>query len=339
LQLAIQAKQGHSFKFWKPYANNKDVRTAAHEYAARVDLGSRAEMQVANLSHGEQRRLEVAMALASDARLLLLDEPLAGLGPEEASDMISLLETLKGQQTIVLIEHDMLTLSNVVTHYGHSQVLNGINLTINQGQVATLLGRNGMGKTTTINSIMGILPKTSGKIEFDGQNTIRWPSHRVAKLGLGLVPEGRQIFPNLNVHENLIATARQHAQRGQIWDAERVYALFPELAARKASMGNLLSGGEQQMLAIARALMTNPKLLILDEATEGLAPLIRKKIWDSLELIKADGMSILIVDKNLKDLLQIADQHNIIHKGAVVWSGSSSDLEEASDIRSQYLGV
>ncbi|MBR9768706.1 MAG: ABC transporter ATP-binding protein, partial [Rhodobacteraceae bacterium] len=200
----------------------------------------------------------------------------------------------------------MLTLSNVVTHYGHSQVLNGINLTIKEGQVATLLGRNGMGKTTTINSIMGILPKTSGAVEFDGQNTTHWPSHWVAKLGLGLVPEGRQIFPNLNVHENLIATARQHAQRGQIWDAERVYALFPELATRKSSMGNLLSGGEQQMLAIARALMTNPKLLILDEATEGLAPLIRKKIWESLELIKADGMSILIVDKNLKDLLQIA---------------------------------
>ena len=186
---------------------------------------------------------------------------------------------------------------------------------------------------------MGILPKTSGTVEFDGQNTTRWPSHRVAKLGLGLVPEGRQIFPNLNVHENLIATTRQHAQRGQIWDAERVYALFPELAARKSSMGNLLSGGEQQMLAIARALMTNPKLLILDEATEGLAPLIRKKIWESLELIKADGMSILIVDKNLKDLLLIADQHNIIHKGVVVWSGSSAELEEASDIRSQYLGV
>ena len=233
----------------------------------------------------------------------------------------------------------MLTLSNVVTQYGHSQVLNGINLTINEGQVATLLGRNGMGKTTTINSIMGILRKTSGTIEFDGQNTTRWPSHRVAKLGLGLVPEGRQIFPNLNVHENLIATARQHAQRGQIWDAERVYALFPELATRKSSMGNLLSGGEQQMLAIARALMTNPKLLILDEATEGLAPLIRKKIWKSLELIKGDGMSILIVDKNLKDLLQIADQHNIIHKGVVVWSGSSAELNEASDIRSQYLGV
>lgn len=233
----------------------------------------------------------------------------------------------------------MLTLSNVVTSYGHSQVLNGVNLTINKGQVATLLGRNGMGKTTTINSIMGILPKTSGMIEFNGQNTTQWHSHQVAKLGLGLVPEGRQIFPNLTVNENLIATARQHAQNSKIWDTERVYALFPELAARKSSMGNLLSGGEQQMLAIARALMTNPKLLILDEATEGLAPLIRKKIWKSLELIKADGMSILIVDKNLKDLLQIADQHNIIHKGVVIWSGSSAELEQASDVRSQYLGV
>ena len=233
----------------------------------------------------------------------------------------------------------MLTLSNVVTHYGHSQVLYGVNITISEGQVVTLLGRNGMGKTTTINSIMGILPKTSGKIAFYSQNTTQWPSHRVAKLGLGLVPEGRQIFPNLNVHENLIATARKHKSNGQLWDTERVYDLFPELAARKSSMGNLLSGGEQQMLAIARALMTNPKLLILDEATEGLAPLIRKKIWKSLELIKADGISILIVDKNLKDLLLIADQHNIIHKGTVVWTGSSAELEQASVIRSQYLGV
>ena len=233
----------------------------------------------------------------------------------------------------------MLTLSNVVTHYGHSQVLYGVNITISEGQVVTLLGRNGMGKTTTINSIMGILPKTGGKIAFNSQNTTQWPSHRVAKLGLGLVPEGRQIFPNLNVHENLIATARKHKSNGQLWDTERVYDLFPELAARKSSMGNLLSGGEQQMLAIARALMTNPKLLILDEATEGLAPLIRKKIWKSLELIKADGMSILVVDKNLKDLLQIADQHNIIHKGTVVWTGSSAELEQASEIRSQYLGV
>ena len=233
----------------------------------------------------------------------------------------------------------MLTLSNVVTHYGHSQVLYGVNLTMHEGQVAPLLGRNGMGKTTTINSIMGILPKTSGMIAFNSQNTTQWPSHRVAKLGLGLVPEGRQIFPNLNVHENLIATARKHKSNGQLWDTERVYDLFPELAARKSSMGNLLSGGEQQMLAIARALMTNPKLLILDEATEGLAPLIRKKIWKSLELIKADGISILIVDKNLKDLLRIADQHNIIHKGTVVWTGSSAELEQASVIRSQYLGV
>ena len=165
----------------------------------------------------------------------------------------------------------MLTLSNVVTHYGHSQVLNGINLTIKEGKWRHFLPqRYGKNHYNKFNN--GDLPKTSGAVEFDGQNTTRWPSHRVAKLGLGLVPEGRQIFPNLNVHENLIATARQHAQRGQIWDAERVYALFPELAARKSSMGNLLSGGEQQMLAIARALMTNPKLLILDEATEGLAP-------------------------------------------------------------------
>jgi len=231
----------------------------------------------------------------------------------------------------------MLSVSDLVTHYGHSQALYGVNLSLEAGEVVTLLGRNGMGKTTTINSIMGIVQKTSGRVQFEGTDISSFPSYMVAKLGIGLVPEGRQIFPNLTTHENLIATAREDISK--VWSVERIYDLFPELAERKYSMGNLLSGGEQQMLAIGRALMTNPKLMILDEATEGLAPLIRKKIWESLERIRADGLAILIIDKNLNDLMKLADRHHIVHRGQVVWSGTSQELQRSADIRTQYLGL
>ena len=231
----------------------------------------------------------------------------------------------------------MLSVSDLVTHYGHSQALYGVNLSLEAGEVVTLLGRNGMGKTTTINSIMGIVQKTSGRVQFEGTDISSFPSYMVAKLGIGLVPEGRQIFPNLTTHENLVATAREDISK--VWSVERIYDLFPELAERKYSMGNLLSGGEQQMLAIGRALMTNPKLMILDEATEGLAPLIRKKIWESLDRIRADGLAILIIDKNLNDLMKLADRHHIVHRGQVVWSGTSQELQRSADIRTQYLGL
>lgn len=231
----------------------------------------------------------------------------------------------------------MLSVSDLVTHYGHSQALYGVNLSLEAGEVVTLLGRNGMGKTTTINSIMGIVQKTSGRVQFEGTDISSFPSYMVAKLGIGLVPEGRQIFPNLTTHENLIATAREDISK--VWSVERIYDLFPELAERKYSMGNLLSGGEQQMLAIGRALMTNPKLMILDEATEGLAPLIRKKIWESLDRIRADGLAILIIDKNLNDLMKLADRHHIVHRGQVVWSGTSQELQRSADVRTQYLGL
>ena len=231
----------------------------------------------------------------------------------------------------------MLSVSDLVTHYGHSQSLYGVNLSLDAGEVVTLLGRNGMGKTTTINSIMGIVQKTSGRVQFEGTDISSFPSYKVAKLGIGLVPEGRQIFPNLTTHENLVATAREDISK--VWSVERIYDLFPELAERKYSMGNLLSGGEQQMLAIGRALMTNPKLMILDEATEGLAPLIRKKIWESLDRIRVDGLAILIIDKNLNDLMKLADRHHIVHRGQVVWSGTSQELQRSADIRTQYLGL
>jgi len=233
----------------------------------------------------------------------------------------------------------MLKISGLTTHFGSSQALFGIDLEIGSGEVATLLGRNGMGKTTTINSIMGIVEATSGSAKFDGVELIGQPSFKTANLGLGLVPEGRQIFPNLSMIENLIATASNHLNIENPWTVERVFELFPELETRKSSMGNLLSGGEQQMLAIGRALMTNPKLLILDEATEGLAPLIRQKIWAALNQIREENMSILVVDKNLKDLLKIADRNFIIERGKIVWKGTSDELRKDREALQRYLGV
>ncbi|MBL4696950.1 MAG: ABC transporter ATP-binding protein [Rhizobiaceae bacterium] len=233
----------------------------------------------------------------------------------------------------------MLKVENLVSHYGNSQALFGMDFAFGSGQVATLLGRNGMGKTTTINSLMGIIKASSGSILFDDVELVGRESFKIANLGIGLVPEGRQIFPNLSLRENLVATASNHLGFKDPWTIDKVYALFPELATRSSSMGNLLSGGEQQMLAIGRALMTNPKLLILDEATEGLAPLVRKNIWAALNRIKGEQMSILVVDKNLKDLLRIADINFIIERGKIVWSGTSDELRADRDALHRYLGI
>ncbi len=233
----------------------------------------------------------------------------------------------------------MLEVRGLQAHYGTSQALFNVNLSIGEGQVATLLGRNGMGKTTTINAIMGIVKPSSGSLEFGDQPLRGLPSFKIANLGIGLVPEGRQIFPNLSARENLVATASNHLGQHNPWTLERVFELFPELETRLTSMGNLLSGGEQQMLAIGRALMTNPKLLILDEATEGLAPLVRKRIWEALDRIRHTGLSILIVDKNLHDLVRLADRHFIIQRGETVWSGTSDELMADQGARSTYLGL
>jgi branched-chain amino acid transport system ATP-binding protein len=223
--------------------------------------------------------------------------------------------------------------------YGKSQVLFGVDLAVGAGEVVTLLGRNGMGKTTTVRSIMGILGPRAGSITFEGRVIGGLPSFKVAQQGLGLVPEGRQVFPNLTVRENLVATAANRSGRAEPWNLERVFALFPRLAERQRNMGNQLSGGEQQMLAVARALMTNPKLLILDEATEGLAPLIRGEIWRSLERLKAEGQSILVIDKDVKALARFADRHVILEKGRVVWTGTSAELAANADLQHRYLGV
>ncbi len=233
----------------------------------------------------------------------------------------------------------MLEINGLETAYGQSQVLFGMELNVGKREVVTLLGRNGMGKTTTLHSVMGLVPSRSGNIRFQGQELRELPSYQIAKTGLSLVPEGRQIFPNLTVHENLVATASNRSQSENPWNLDRVFDLFPRLPNRIHHMGNQLSGGEQQMLAIGRALMTNPKLLILDEATEGLAPLIRNEIWNCVSSLKTAGQSILLVDKNIDALTRIADRHYIIEKGKVVWDGTSSELQGDQDLQHRFLGV
>jgi len=233
----------------------------------------------------------------------------------------------------------MLKVEGLETAYGQSQVLFGVSLDIGKGEVVTLLGRNGMGKTTTVLSIMGVVRPRGGRVQMEGKPIWGLPSYRVAKAGLGLVPEGRQVFANLTVRENLVATAANRGGAGPAWTLDRVYGLFPGLRERERHYGNQLSGGEQQMLAIARALMTNPRLLILDEATEGLAPLVRADIYRSIERLKAEGLSILVIDKDVRALTRIADRHYVLEKGRVVWSGSSAELGENRDVQHRYLGV
>ena len=233
----------------------------------------------------------------------------------------------------------MLEVNNIATFYSDSQVLFDLSLRVNDGQVATLIGRNGMGKTTTVNSIMGIVPPRAGEIRYQSQTITGLPSYKISNLGIGLVPEGRQIFPNLTARENLVATAANASAKAGSWELEKVLDFLPSLKTRLQHLGNQLSGGEQQMLAIGRALMTNPSLLILDEATEGLAPLVRAEIWSRLQLLKTEGQSILLIDKNLDALMHLADCHYIIEKGSIVWSGTSQELEADPTLKTRYLGV
>lgn len=233
----------------------------------------------------------------------------------------------------------LLSVTGLEAAYGDSQVLFGLDLEIEEGQAVALLGRNGMGKTTTVRSIIGMVRPKAGTVRFAGVDMAGQPSYRIARAGIGLVPEGRQIFPNLSVVENLVATAARRNGGGKRWTLSRVFDLFPRLAERRSHMGNQLSGGEQQMLAIGRALMTNPRLLILDEATEGLAPLIRKEIWSCLGQLRSEALAILVVDKNVDALMRLADRHAIIEKGHMVWTGTSADLAAEPDLRERYLSV
>jgi branched-chain amino acid transport system ATP-binding protein len=233
----------------------------------------------------------------------------------------------------------VLEVRDLQTAYGRSQVLFGVTFSVRRGEVVTLLGRNGMGKTTTVRSVMGMTPPRSGRITFHESDTTRLPSYRIAQAGLGLVPEGRQIFPNLTVLENLVATAANRRDLPGPWTLDKIFSLFPNLKERKAHYGNQLSGGEQQMLAIGRALMTNPRLLILDEATEGLAPLVRAEIYRSIERLKIEGLSLLVIDKDLRALTRVADRHYVLEKGRVVWTGDSKELSASPEVQHRYLGV
>jgi len=233
----------------------------------------------------------------------------------------------------------LLEVSGLRTFYGASQALFDVDFAVGAGEIVSLLGRNGMGKTTTVRSILGLSPPRAGRVVFAGRDLTGQAPHRIARAGLGLVPEGRQIFPNLSVRENLIATAAPPAEGPPRWTLDSVIALFPRLGERAGNMGNQLSGGEQQMLAIGRALMTHPRLLILDEATEGLAPLIRQEIWRCLHRLKAMGQSILVIDKNLDALAGLADRHLVMEKGRIVWTGDSAALMAPDGPRGRYLGV
>lgn len=234
----------------------------------------------------------------------------------------------------------LLNVTGLCAGYGAAKVLFGVDFSMTEGEVITLLGRNGMGRSTTIKCLFGLLEPDTGAMEFAGQRIERLPSYRIARLGLGLVPEGRHVFPNLTVEENLVATARHQAAPGlKLWTLERVYSFFPRLKERSGNLGSQLSGGEQQMLAIGRALLTNPRLVVLDEATEGLAPLIRAEIWRALAELKAEGLSLIIIDKNLGPLLELADRHFVMEKGKVVWSGTSPELRADPKVVHEYLGV
>jgi branched-chain amino acid transport system ATP-binding protein len=233
----------------------------------------------------------------------------------------------------------LLEVQAIETCYGLSQVLFGLSLSVKSGEMVALMGRNGMGKTTTIRSIMGLTPPRAGTVRFAGRDVRGLAAFRIAQLGVGLVPEGRQIFPNLTVRENLVAASANRLGNPDPWTLDKIHGLFPRLAERGTNMGNQLSGGEQQMLAIGRALMTNPKLLILDEATEGLAPLVRDEIWSCLSMLKARGQSVLVIDKNVENLARIADRHYIIERGRSVWSGTSEQLIAEPDLQHRYLGI
>ncbi|HJU31872.1 MAG TPA: ABC transporter ATP-binding protein [Hyphomicrobiaceae bacterium] len=233
----------------------------------------------------------------------------------------------------------LLSVKGLETGYAGSQVLFGVDLDVGRNEVVSLMGRNGMGKTTTVLAIMGLLAVRAGEVRFDGRIVTAEPPFRIAQAGIGLVPEGRQIFPTLTVEENLVATAIRHEGDRNAWTLDRVYTFLPRLAQRRRHYGDQISGGEQQMLAIGRALMTNPRLLILDEATEGLAPLIRQEIWERLAALKRDGLSILVIDKNVEALMRLSNRHLILEKGRIVWSGTPSELAADPGTRDRYLSV
>ena len=299
-------------------------------------------------------RTDLGADRASDITSSITSDVTSDITSDVTSDITSditpgIRSTERQKQAVSPLANDSLTDScqseilieakDLHTYYGDSHILKGISLIIRPGETISLMGRNGMGKTTTLRSLLGLTPARSGCVLFQGKDTTRWPTHQVVQLGIAYVPEDRGIFPNLSVRENLIMAARPGPDGRNEWPLSRILEYFPRLEERINNMGNQLSGGEQQMLTIARALMTNPDLLILDEATEGLAPLFRREIWSVIRDIKNTGIATIIVDKDVKALLSVCDRNYIISKGQVVWEGSSEQLQKEPELHKQYLGV
>ena len=386
-RLAAQARAQKPWTWWRDAQGCEASTNAARAAIRRAGLDGFVDRCAGLLSHGHKRQLEIAMCLATEPKVLLLDEPLAGMGAEEIERMLDLLGELKSGHATLLVEHDMDAVSasltgfpswstvrslrrtrrrryarirksrrrildkraltteelivdarNVHAWYGSSHVLQGIQLQIGRGETMGLLGRNGMGKSTLIRSLLGHVKQRDGYIGLFGQDCSRAKPHEVARLGVAYVPEGRGVFPKLTAQENLVMAARRGRDGRNDWTYERVMQTFPRLSERRRNLGAQLSGGEQQMLSIGRALMTNPELLILDEATEGLAPLIVAEIWKVIGDIRASGIATLIVDRDYRKVLARSDRAAVLQKGQIVLHGVSDEVA-GSEILAGYLGV
>jgi branched-chain amino acid transport system ATP-binding protein len=367
LATACALRRGQAPVFWRGFATLAGVHEQAGAIAERAGLADLLDRRVRHLSYGNQRQLEVALALACEPSVLLLDEPTAGMSPEETRTMKALIERLPHDLTVLMIEHDMDVVFDIaervtVLDYGKviasgtpdeirasdivreiylgrdDHILQGVSFEVPEGSVVSLLGRNGAGKTTTLRSIMRLTPPRRGRVRFGGRSLDRLAPHRIACAGIALVHETRGIFPSLTVRENLEIASRKPDQ-GMGWTLERAFALFPRLRERERQGGTTLSGGEQQMLAIARALVANPRLILMDEPTEGLAPIIVAEIRRVLEGLKAEGVTMLLVEQNFALATALADHNVVIGKGQVRWQGPSGALRQASDVTGTWLGV
>jgi ABC-type branched-subunit amino acid transport system ATPase component len=397
VRLAVQHHQGFDARWFRPVGHFRSINEETEAILEHLRLTDQRHQLARNLAYGQQRALEIALALATKPRTLLLDEPTAGMSPAETGEMVKFIQGLPRSLTLLIVEHDMdvvftladcitvlhfgeviaegtpaevranpqvqeiyfgqtdhgmrgakdenitlasspmLAVEEIHTYYGDSHILQGLSFEVKKGEIVALLGRNGVGKSTTIKSIIGFVPPCRGRVIFDSSEITGLAPHRTARMGVGLVPQGRGIFPTLTVYENITLAARSDPNGG--WTLDRVLTAFPHLAHRLKHRGGQLSGGEQQMLAVARALMTNPKLLLMDEPSEGLAPLVIVEIGRLAAMLRDQGLSILLVEQNLGLALQLADRVYIMNKGQIVYSGSPIDLESNDEVKHQYLGV
>jgi len=336
--LAIKGLRSTKFVMWRFLSSYKDVYEKANHLLEQVDFLDRKDVEVRNLSHGEQRQLEIVLGLASDPKILLLDEPAAARfwkreHPRTSRKAAEYKKSTWGPTEAMAI----LEVQDIHTYYGDAYVLQGLSLQLEQGQILGLLGRNGVGKTTLVNSIVGFNPPRRGKIFFKGDDITGKQSFETVRSGMGLVPQGRRVFPTLGVEENLLVAERNPDRHK--WNLDRVYKLFPRLLERRTQRAKTLSGGEQQMLAIGRALMTNPDCLIMDEPSEGLAPIIIQGLWEAIGTLKKEGLSILLVEQSAHLALKLVDYVHVMSKGQVVYSSTPDELRTNEQIKSGYLGI